>query len=63
MNRESVIDEMVGVINTMNREIAWSQGIPADQIEQLIESMQQELRHGNGLIYDKLVELDLIKED
>jgi len=63
MNREAVIDEMVEVINTMNRELAWSQGIPSDQIEQLIVSMQQELRHGNGMIYDKLVELDVIKED
>jgi hypothetical protein len=63
MNREAVIDEMVEVINQMNRELAWSNGIPSDQVNTLIDSMQQELRHGNGLIYDKLVELDLIKED
>lgn len=63
MNREAIIDEMVEVINGMNRELAWSNGIPADQVEQLISSMQQDLRHGNGLIYDKLYELGLIKED
>jgi|AntAceMinimDraft_6_1070360.scaffolds.fasta_scaffold00030_72 hypothetical protein len=63
MNREAVIDEMSDAINKMNKEIAWSNGVPADQVDEVISAMQGELRHGNGLIYDKLVELGLIKEE
>lgn len=62
MEKDRVVDEMCEVINNMNRQVAWQNGIPSDQVNDLIMRMQPELKYGNGLIYDRLVEIGAISE-
>lgn len=62
MEKDRVIEEMCEVINNMNRQFAWQSGIPSDQVNDMIQKMQPELKHGNGLIYDRLVEIGVISE-
>lgn len=63
MSRDEIIHEMCEVVNDMNRQMAAQNGVPQEQVDQVIVNMQQELMYGNSLILDKLIELDLIKVD
>jgi hypothetical protein len=54
MNREDVVNIMTDVVNEMNRQMAWSQGIPSDQVEDVLKKQKGELDRVNGLIYDRL---------
>lgn len=62
MDREEVLDAMCEAVNEMNRQIAWQNGIPSDQIEDTINKMQEELRHGNSFILDKLIDIGAIAD-
>tara|TARA_B110000259_G_scaffold185611_1_gene235019 strand:- start:1609 stop:1806 length:198 start_codon:yes stop_codon:yes gene_type:complete len=62
MDRDQVIEAMCEAVNDMNRQIAWQNGIPSDQMDETINNMQSELAHGNGVILDKLIELDIVTD-
>lgn len=59
MTKDEIIAVMTDTINKMNREQAWQNGVPSDQVEQVISQMQPELNRVNGIVYDKLAELGL----
>lgn len=59
MTKDETVAVMTEVVNKLNRERAWSNGIPSDQVDQALEHMQEELKTVNALIYDKLDELGL----
>lgn len=63
MTRDDILVEMCEVINDMNRQTAWQNGVASDQVDQVISNMQAELMAANNLILDKLIELDVIKID
>lgn len=62
MTRDEIILEMCEVVNDMNRQMAWQNGIPSDQVDQVISQMQAELMAANAVILDKLIDLGVIND-
>lgn len=60
MNREDVVRIMTEVVNDMNRQMAWTQGIPSNQVDEVLSKQKGELDRVNGLIYDKLKSMGII---
>ncbi len=60
MLRDEVVELMTGVINKMNREMGAQHNIPSDMLEQQINTQKEQLDYVNGLLYDTLVEYNLI---
>jgi hypothetical protein len=61
MYRQEVIDLMTNAINDMNRKRGTDAGLRADEVEQAIGMMSQELNNVNALLYDLLVDNGIIK--
>lgn len=61
MYRQEVIDLMTNAINDMNRRRGTEAGLRADEVEQAIGMMSQELNNVNALLYDLLVDNGVIK--
>lgn len=60
MDKKQVIYAMTETINEMNRQMAFQNGIPSDQVQQLLMQQQPELMRVNEMLYDKLVTLGVI---
>ena len=60
MNREDVVRIMTEVVNEMNRQMAWQQGVPSDKVDEVLSKQKGELDRVNGLIYDKLKTIGII---
>lgn len=60
MLRDEVVELMTGVINKMNREMGAQHNVPSDVLEQQIVAQKEQLDYVNGLLYDTLVEYNLI---
>lgn len=61
MYRQEVIELMTNAINDMNRKRGMEAGLRADEIEQAIGMMSNELNNVNALLYDLLVDNGVIK--
>ena len=61
MYRQEVIDLMTNAINDMNRQRGIDSGLRADEIDQAISMMSQELNNVNALLYDLLVDNGIIR--
>ena len=60
MNKEQTIDFMVEIINKSNREICAIQGMPIDQIDQMIEQSQPGLLHMISNLYNAMKDEGLL---
>lgn len=63
MNREEVINLMSSTVEDINREIGKAQQLPEEEVEKLIAGLREQMLFVNTLVYDKLVETGVIKED
>jgi hypothetical protein len=61
MDKDQTVRLMTDYINEMNRNMAYTSGMPIQQIEEFISSSTPELLRVNGLLYDLLVEHGLIR--
>jgi hypothetical protein len=62
MDKNDVVELMSDYIDNMNRQLAKQNGMDATQTEQMIAQGRPQLVHVNGLLYDLLVENDVISE-
>lgn len=60
MNKEETIDFMVEIINKSNREICAMQGMPIEQVDQMIEQSQSGLLHMIANLYNAMKDKGLL---
>lgn len=63
LSREEVVLIMTQTVDDINREIGKAQEMPEEETEKLIAAMREQVVFVNAMLYDKLVESEVIKED
>lgn len=61
MYRDEAVKIMTDKINDMNRNRAYDMMIPSEQVEQSIAQATPELMRVNEMLYDLLVEYEVIR--
>ena len=62
LSKEEAVQLMCETVNNFNRQIAASQNMDTKKIEEHIVTQAEQLKYMNGLLYDALLQADVITE-
>jgi len=62
LSKEEAVQLMCETVNSFNRQIAVSQNMDIKKIEEHIVTQAEQLKYMNGLLYDALLQADVITE-
>jgi len=62
LSKEEAVQLMCETVNNFNRQIAASQNMDIKKIEEHIVTQAEQLKYMNGLLYDTLLQADVITE-
>ena len=62
LGKEEAVQLMCETVNNFNRQVAASQNMDTKKIEEHIVTQAEQLKYMNGLIYDALLQVDVITE-
>ena len=62
LSKEEAIQLMCETVNNFNRQVAASQNMDTKKIEEHILNQTEQLKYMNGLLYDALLQADVITE-
>ena len=62
LSKEEAVKLMCETVNNFNRQVATSQNMDTKKIEEHIVSQAEQLKYINGLLYDALLQADVITD-
>lgn len=62
LSKEEAVKLMCETVNNFNRQVAASQNIDTSKIEEHIVTQAEQLKYINGLLYDALLQADVITD-
>lgn len=62
LSKEEAVQLMCETVNNFNRQVAASQNMDTKKIEEHIVTQAEQLKYMNGLLYDALLQADVITE-
>ena len=62
LSKEEAVQLMCETVNNFNRQVAASQNMDINKIEEHITTQADQLKYMNGLLYDALLQVDVITE-
>ena len=62
LSKEEAVQLMCETVNNFNRQVAASQNMDIKKIEEHITTQAEQLKYMNGLLYDALLQADVITE-
>jgi hypothetical protein len=62
LSKEEAVQLMCETVNNFNRQVAASQNMDINKIEEHITTQADQLKYMNGLLYDALLQADVITE-
>ena len=62
LSKEEAVKLMCETVNNFNRQVAASQNMDTNKIEEHIVTQAEQLKYINGLLYDALLQADVITD-
>jgi len=62
LSKEEAVQLMCETVNNFNRQVAASQNMDINKIEEHITTQADQLKYMNGLLYDALLQVDVITD-